>query len=355
MNGLVVFLACRSAGGAVEQYVNGLNGFWSKGNAMLKQCKRETESAARSEASGRPTLNQPPAAGVCQETADVMSCEIGFIFADEFESLSESEVRDELSSVELYQELDVDASAEGMPAYMASLYEIPLLTPAGEVALFKAMNYFRFRANSLRSKLDPRNPDSESLRKIRALLGEADRRRNQIVESNLRLVVSIARKFVTRSNSFDELVSEGNLILLKAVDKFDYSRGFRFSTYSTHAVQRHYYRFLQTSQRRRSNECGVTADLLSDLAEVHDEPEFDFRELEQLDVLLSQQDECLDDREQFILRERFGLGGLSKGRTLQELAAEMGLCKERVRQLHHKAVEKLRLYAIETQALPISI
>jgi RNA polymerase primary sigma factor len=277
--------------------------------------------------------------------------EIGFIYDASFDRLEYEDVEQAASGDDVFVDAttSMQPGPDGLPAYIAGLYAIPLLTAKGEAALFRKMNFLKYWANSFRSSLDPRQPSEELIDEIEVLLSEADRVRSQLVQSNLRLVVSIARRFASNHVSFDDLVSEGNLILMKAVEKFDYSRGFRFSTYVTHSVQRHFYRHFRNAQRRKNTEVLGTEEILRETAAESSQPATDARSIsqQQASKLLSHMDECLDEREQFIVRERFGLNSSGKARTLQSLSGDLGVCKERVRQLFHKAVDKMRHLALD--------
>ncbi|MCA9071771.1 MAG: RNA polymerase subunit sigma-70, partial [Planctomycetaceae bacterium] len=121
-----------------------------------------------------------------------------------------------------------------IPAYFASLYETPLLSPEEEAALFRRFNYLKYRADRLRAKIKPDAPDETQLDEIEFFLQKAHEAWDRLVQANLRLVVSIARRFADSNHSFDELVSDGQIALMNAIEKFDYARGFRFSTYATH-------------------------------------------------------------------------------------------------------------------------
>ena len=104
------------------------------------------------------------------------------------------------------------------------------------------MNYLKFRANSLRSRLDPDRPDSEAVERCERLLKAANLLRDRIIRSNMRLVIAVVKKFVTPQHSFDDMLSDGMYSLMQAVEKFDYDRGFRFSTYAYRAIARNAYR-----------------------------------------------------------------------------------------------------------------
>lgn len=214
----------------------------------------------------------------------------------------------------------------------------PRLSPEGERFLFRKMNYFRWRANQL---ADERGAEDAE---VQALLQDADDLRNRIAESNLGLVRAIAAKFSLSGSDFEELQSAGFEILLKAIRLFDCSRGFRFSTYATHAVQRHYYRFVKRQQKRSSMETGVETGMLQAMpAEETDEMIVAWiRNEERLSLLISRMAEHLDEREDRIVRDRFGLNADGVVKSLRQLGDELGLSKERARQLQISAINKLR-------------
>lgn len=317
-------------------------------------CRRERRShMAISLTKTRTSKNRPPMRTSDtvvepqhrQETMRLLRQEIAFIHNVEFERMDVESVEQATRSTPLYRDPPATPQAipTGLPAYLANLYTIPLLSAVGEQALFRKMNFLKYRANVLRSSLDPQEPHCQMTDEIQRLMDGAERVRNHIVECNLRLVVSIARRFADGRFSFEELVSEGNVILMKAIEKFDYSRGYRFSTYATHSVQRHFYRHFRNARRRKLREIAISDQHLGELAE-ETTKQSDPLELSnaQLGEILSQIDEQLDEREQYILQERFGIGPSGSARTLQSLSQELQVSKERVRQLHHKAIAKLR-------------
>src|SRR6185503_10060244 len=89
------------------------------------------------------------------------------------------------------------------------------------------------KAEKLRRELDAAQPKASLMDEIESLNQQAVATKNEIARANLRLVVSIAKRHVTPDQNFFELVSDGNISLLRAVEKFDYSRGFKFSTYAS--------------------------------------------------------------------------------------------------------------------------
>ena len=139
----------------------------------------------------------------------------------------------------------------GLPPYLASLYHTRLLTRDEEQFYFRRMNWLKFRAATLRGELDRRRASLRQIERIEGLLAEADTVKAILITANLRLVVSIAKKFVDATNGFDELVGEGNVALIRSVEKFNFALGNRFSTYATYAIQRHFFRLSHKSRQLR--------------------------------------------------------------------------------------------------------
>ena len=220
-----------------------------------------------------------------------------------------------------------------------------LLRPDEERSLFRQMNCYRYQAAKLAEKVDPYTPDGRLIDRIDALLDESRLVRDQILHANLRLVVSLARKYSNGPNEMDELISDGNLVLMRAVDSFDYSRGFRFSTYATHAVSREFFRRYRQGRRRRDLELLTEPDLLSSAVECVDtEPDIVAR-ANQAANLQSLMKCHLSSRDYEILTMRLGLDPTRKACTLNEVGARFGISKERVRQLQTRAIARIQTLA----------
>ncbi len=266
--------------------------------------------------------------------------EICFIHSSEFENLSEEQVLEDAPE-RIYGDSPAKGNSRESDSQLLGM-ENALLTPQGEQYLFCKLNFLKYQANALRSKLNPLKPKKNLIEQIERNLRQANEARTSIVEANLRLVASIAHKFSKSRLDYEEWISEGNMILVNAVDKFDYSRGFRFSTYATHAVQRHFYRQLQKKQKRKTREVATSSEILSEVApfEEKDQP-LDQRVAQ---ILIDHFETCLDEREIVIIKERFGLsqGVDGSSETLKAVALKVGLSKERVRQLQMRAIDKLQ-------------
>jgi RNA polymerase primary sigma factor len=229
-----------------------------------------------------------------------------------------------------------------LPPHLARLCEAKLLTPDEERSLFHRMNYLRFRAEQLRSTLNIEKPNCWNLRRIEGLLKAADWYRDFIVKSNMRLVISIVKKFVNLQNGFDDLLSDGIIALLRAVDKFDVGLGFRFSTYATQVVRRNSYRRVMEKQAERQRNTGSIHENGIDISDDQKESSMSESRWNELRSKLSTMLDGLDRREKFIIRARFSLGGHRRIQTLQRLADKLGVSKERIRQLEKRALDKLR-------------
>ncbi len=290
------------------------------------------------------------------ETADERMRLTKELLASEIECIDSTE----LTSTESVQEIFSDgflipneaqltgrSKALEMPSHLARLCEAKLLTPEEERMVFQRMNCLRSRANQLRNELTLEAPCGWTIRRIVALLKAADWYRDRMIKSNMRLVISIVKKFVNKQNRFDDLLSDGIVALLRAVDKFDVGLGFRFSTYATQVVRRNTYRRVMEKQSERQRITLSIHDTGVDISDEHRSPSMSESRWHELRSRLSTMLDRLDRREKLIVRARFSLGGHRRVQTLQRLADKLGVSKERVRQLEKRALDKLRDLALE--------
>lgn len=242
-------------------------------------------------------------------------------------------------------------SSRRVESFLQRLDEIPLLTQVQEVHLFRSMNYLKFRADTARDQLDREWPQREVIEEIEASLAQADRIRNYIIRANLRLVVSVTKQYSDPWNSLPELVSDGNVSLMRAVEKFDVARGFRFSTYATWAIRKNFNRSIGKQRLDRAR--FVAGDeLVSQVATSERSAQTTQLVLGRLREALGDILARLEDRERMIVTARFGLDEAGHPHTLQEVADDLGICKERVRQLQARAMLKLQAFADEANMEP---
>lgn len=297
--------------------------------------------------SPQPTVIESALDELASRARQLLGREIDFIDSDEFRRpnanrriLDEQAIRGEASDEKSGGKLPKD-----LPGHLARLCEARLLSAQEERNLFQRMNYLKYRANVCRARLNPDEPDAESLDEIERLLEHAARIRDRIIKSNMRLVIAIVKKFVTPKHSFDELLSDGIVSLMQAVDKFDCGRGFRFSTYAYRAIARKCYRTVSDQHKENSRFDAAVSEDLTSLPERDRCSALDEYEQQRMRTELDNLMHRLDRREQFILRGRFALGPHRAVRTFQCLADRLGVSKERVRQLERRAVAKLQAMA----------
>ena len=295
------------------------------------------------------------------------------------------EDRDTASEKNISIDLSVDASVnidDPVRMYLKEIGRVPLLSADEEIVLAK--------------QIEAGAEEDATYKEIQL----SKKAKKKLVDANLRLVVSIAKRYVGRGMLFLDLIQEGNLGLIKAVDKFDYTKGYKFSTYATwwirqaitraiadqartiripvHMVEtinkliRISRQLLQDKGREPTPEeiaegMGITAERVREIQKIAQEPVSletpigeeedshlgDF--IEDQDavapddaasyILLQEQIEdvftCLTDREQQVLILRFGLKD-GKPRTLEEVGQHFNVTRERIRQIEGKALTKLR-------------
>jgi RNA polymerase sigma factor (sigma-70 family) len=229
----------------------------------------------------------------------------------------------------------------GLPPYLAALYEVPLLTREQEYHLFRKFNYLKHKATMLREKLDPAHARTSVMDEIEQLYDQAVKVKNEIVQANLRLVVSIAKRHVSGSEDFFALVSDGNMSLIRAAEKFDFSRGNKFSTYASWAIMKNFARSIPDEKRNRERYMTGHEDVFEAKPDVRTDEQEVVAQAEMAREYVNELLEGLDPRTQDVIRMRNGLDG-SEEMTLEQIGQHFGITKERVRQINVRGMKQLR-------------
>ena len=224
---------------------------------------------------------------------------------------------------------------------------IPALSTEQECTLFLRYNYARMRVRQFQDEFAGRPLTAKATRLLLAWAHRALDARSTISRMNLPLVMAMAKRTRLASIDYSELISEGNMALLRSVDKFDCGRGFKFSTYACRAilksfsrvamrVSRHRGRFpiefdpaIERSDYLERKREAIVTDCVDDLKEI---------------LLRNLAD--LSDVERTVIRERFALSSTDREsaspKTLEQVGVIIGVTKERVRQIQNKALKKIR-------------
>lgn len=229
-----------------------------------------------------------------------------------------------------------------LPPYFAALYRTPLLTPGRERALFLKFNYHKFQFVTARRELDPTYARARDVQRLEHALRLATRTKNAIVAANLRLVVSIARRHLRPGINLMELVSDGNITLMRAVESFDFHKGNKFSTYATLALMKGFARSvpLMLAAKRRA---GAGEEILPQVSDPRSGGPDNLADREQLRKLL----ERLEPGERAVLLTSYGIDPANDSlRGIAPSPAEvrqtLSLSRQRLRQIELRAMTKLR-------------
>ena len=218
-----------------------------------------------------------------------------------------------------------------------------LLSADEERNLFMQMNYARLCLKAEAERARKRKiPISQGKRILRLDRVESNARKH-LVESNMPLVLSMAKRMHINGVDFGDVISEGNMALLRAVDGFDYSRGFKFSTYACRAIIKSFARLAQKNNKYRMR----FPTEFDPAYEKSDWQQTRYQETaeyctEELVKILQDNSASLNETELEVIRGRFAFGADSKRKTLMEMGKILSLTKERIRQIQKKAVSKLR-------------
>jgi len=253
--------------------------------------------------------------------------------------------------VSWYRPLMDDLTAVGRSGSKSSKGTV-LLTAAEERVLFLKYNYARHRIGKVQDEIGSRQPTEDQARELLHWWRIANEYRDQISETNLALVLAMAKRTRMSEVDFADLVSEGNMALLRSVDKFDCDRGFKFSTYACRAILKAFSRQgvkLSKYRQRFPTDFDPALEKSNHLETVRRQSELDSATAVR-DIVLNNEAR-LSDVERTVLDHRFGLerGDEHIPLTLEQVGQIIGVTKERVRQIQNKALEKVRLCYEESE------
>jgi RNA polymerase primary sigma factor len=299
------------------------------------------------------------------------------------------------------KDAELTASADSVRAYLKQIGKVALLNAEEEVELAKRIEAGLYAAERVRTAEDETEKLTPQLRRdLRWIVRDGERAKNHLLEANLRLVVSLAKRYTGRGMAFLDLIQEGNLGLIRAVEKFDYTKGYKFSTYATWWIRQAITRAMADQARTIRipvhmveviNKLGrIQRELLQDLGreptpeelakemDISPEKVLEIQQYAREPISLDQtigdegdsqlgdfiedseavvavdavsftllQDQLqsvlatLSEREAGVVRLRFGLTD-GQPRTLDEIGQVYGVTRERIRQIESKTMSKLR-------------
>jgi RNA polymerase sigma factor (sigma-70 family) len=217
----------------------------------------------------------------------------------------------------------------------------PLLTRKQEVDLFRRYNYLKYKAARKLEKLEPGTPPEPVTSEVHSLMDRADEIRDRLIRCNLRLVISVAKRFSTEPSALSDLLSDGSIALMRAVETFDYARGNKLSTYAVVVIARAVVRTLPAA-RRRAGPCVTVSDEQLQSVPDNGKPPESVAHAADLRRLLREGLRQLDDRERAVITRRFGLDNNGHGETLMSIGRDYGVTKECIRLVQERALERLR-------------
>jgi RNA polymerase primary sigma factor len=297
------------------------------------------------------------------------------------------------------KDAELTASADSVRAYLKQIGKVALLNAEEEVELAKRIEAGLYAAERLRKTSEDKST-AQTNRDLRWVVRDGERAKNHLLEANLRLVVSLAKRYTGRGMAFLDLIQEGNLGLIRAVEKFDYTKGYKFSTYATWWIRQAITRAMADQARTIRipvhmveviNKLGrIQRELLQDLGreptpeelakemDITPEKVLEIQQYAREPISLDQtigdegdsqlgdfiedseavvavdavsftllQDQLqsvlatLSEREAGVVRLRFGLTD-GQPRTLDEIGQVYGVTRERIRQIESKTMSKLR-------------
>jgi RNA polymerase sigma factor (sigma-70 family) len=241
------------------------------------------------------------------------------------------------------KELIVLRQPNDIPAYLSDVFRQPMLPHAVVMDGFRRMNYLKAKASRIQARIDVTAARAADLEEIESLLENAGVIRNQILQAHLRVVVHVARKHQHARHDLFELISDGNLWMMRAVDTFDFSRGVKFSTYLSYVLMKNFARRIGDNSTRVDQRLVTTQnDLLDEIGESQEQSIPDAVDMLLLQGRLMDAMLTLPRRERDLLAAHYGLEAGQGPMSLSQIAQQLGITKARVRQLEIRALARLR-------------
>lgn len=271
-------------------------------------------------------------------------------YIDSFEFLSnEDYLAKEATALLTSISSKLSRNCESPYSYSHGMGNIPVLGREEEASCFRTMNFLKHQLADLQSEARSIRFSHAQEHHLNELIEQVKLIRDYLIHSNLRLVISLVKKFVTPHFTFEELYSEGVVTLMQAVEKFDFQRGFRFSTYAYRSISRALYNYCLKSQQQNTLFVEDPENIISQTVDTKEDGISASQLWRNMRERLFDLIQRLDRREQLIIRARYALAPSGKVRTFQALADKLGVSKERVRQLEQRAVMKLQSMAMEVE------
>jgi RNA polymerase primary sigma factor len=360
--------------------------------------------AAAAEAQEPEDIESPELEDLEEVEVDIAAATIDDVDEKDTKDKDSDFVWDEEESEALRQarkDAELTASADSVRAYLKQIGKVALLNAEEEVELAKRIEAGLYAAERVRTAEEEAEKLTPQLRRdLRWIVRDGERAKNHLLEANLRLVVSLAKRYTGRGMAFLDLIQEGNLGLIRAVEKFDYTKGYKFSTYATWWIRQAITRAMADQARTIRipvhmveviNKLGrIQRELLQDLGreptpeelakemDISPEKVLEIQQYAREPISLDQtigdegdsqlgdfiedseavvavdavsftllQDQLqsvlatLSEREAGVVRLRFGLTD-GQPRTLDEIGQVYGVTRERIRQIESKTMSKLR-------------
>jgi RNA polymerase primary sigma factor len=365
---------------------------------------KPARKAAAAKKAAEPAADAPTVAEEELEVPVIDEAEAEVVLGEAEDEASEFTWDEEEESEALRQarkDAEMTASADSVRAYLKQIGKVALLNAEEEVDLAKRIEAGLYAAERLRQAEDAGEKLVLQMRRdLRWIVRDGERAKNHLLEANLRLVVSLAKRYTGRGMAFLDLIQEGNLGLIRAVEKFDYTKGYKFSTYATWWIRQAITRAMADQARtiripvhmvevinklgriqrellqdlgreptpeELAKEMDITPDKVLEIQQYAREPISldqtigdegdsqlgDFIEDSEAVVAVDAvsftllQDQLqsvlqtLSEREAGVVKLRFGLTD-GQPRTLDEIGQVYGVTRERIRQIESKTMSKLR-------------